>query len=332
MLRVTRRNWLRTAAAAASAAGMQAQAPDDLRKRLEPPSGRVSVVIDTDTYNEVDDQYALAWALLSPERIDVEAAYAAPFLNSRSKSAGDGMEQSYAEILRLLKFLNKTHERFAFRGANSFFTAPGKPVDSPAARDLIAKAMKPRRQPLYVVTLGTPVNVSSALLMEPKIREKIVVIWLGGTPHYWPTAKEFNLQQDLHAARVLFDSGVALVQIPATNVSEHLRTTIPELERFMKGRSALGDYLFEQFVEYYRAHTRGMEQPYAWSKVIWDISAIAWLLNPKWIPSEVVPAPSLTGEMKWQARPGAHPMRLATQVRRDPIFQDLFTKLARTSA
>ena len=38
----------------------------------------VDVVIDTDAYNEVDDQFAIAWALRSPERVNVEAVYAAP--------------------------------------------------------------------------------------------------------------------------------------------------------------------------------------------------------------------------------------------------------------
>ena len=34
--------------------------------RLAPPSDKVRVVLDTDTYNEVDDQFAVAHALLSP--------------------------------------------------------------------------------------------------------------------------------------------------------------------------------------------------------------------------------------------------------------------------
>jgi inosine-uridine nucleoside N-ribohydrolase len=41
--------------------------------------------------------------------------------------------------------------------------------------------------------------------MEPAIKEKIVVVWLGGTPQYWPSAREFNLRQDVIASQVLFD-------------------------------------------------------------------------------------------------------------------------------
>ena len=65
-------------------------------------SGKVRMVLDTDTYNEIDDQFAIVYALSSSDRLDVEAIYAAPFLSSRSKSTKDGMEKSYQEILKLL--------------------------------------------------------------------------------------------------------------------------------------------------------------------------------------------------------------------------------------
>ncbi|MCA1759464.1 MAG: hypothetical protein LC658_06820, partial [Bacteroidales bacterium] len=64
------------------------QQPDETfrLKQLEPPSGKLRMVLDTDTYNEVDDQFALAYAFLSNEKVELEAVYAAPFHNSRSAS------------------------------------------------------------------------------------------------------------------------------------------------------------------------------------------------------------------------------------------------------
>ena len=309
----------------------QTSAPADaaLRRMLEPPAGKVQVVIDSDTYNEIDDQYAVLYALLSPDRMDVEAIYAAPYLNDRSTSPSDGMEKSYQEILRLLKFLGRDSTGMVFRGSDRFMTGAAKPVESPAMRDLIAKAMKPRSSPLYVLTLGCPVNVSAAILTEPKIKDKIVVVWLGGTTHDWPSAREFNLFQDLHSSRVLFDSGVPLVQIPTKNVSEHLRTTLPEMEFWLKGKSRVCDYLYEQFVEYYKAHTKTSPRPYPWSKVIWDISTVAWVVNQKWIPSTLVASPLLTDGFRWQKQPGRHLIRVATDALRDQVFYDLFTKLAK---
>ena len=56
------------------------------------------MVLDTDTYNEVDDQFAVAYAMTA-EDIDVLAMTAAPFTNPRSVSPEDGMEKSYHELV-----------------------------------------------------------------------------------------------------------------------------------------------------------------------------------------------------------------------------------------
>lgn len=319
----TRREFL---AAATAVAAIPALSQNALEQRLAPPQGKVDAVLDSDTYNEIDDQFAVAYALRSTASMTIQAVYAAPFHNERASSAGDGMKKSYEEIERILRRLSVKSEGLAFAGSESFMKSAGAPVESPAARDLIARAMKPRQGPLYVLTIGAPTNVSSAILMEPKIKERIVVVWLGGQPYDWPTAREFNLQQDLHSSRVLHDSGVPLVNVPTRNVSEHLRTTVSEVERFLKGKSAIADYLASEFVAY--AKWKSPDQNVAWSKVIWDISAIAWIVNSKWVPTKVVPSPELTDNMTYRAGQNRHPVRVATGCNRDAIFSDMFRKLA----
>ena len=42
-------------------------------RRLRKPQGRVDVVIDTDTFNEIDDQYALSYLIRSDEKLDLKA-------------------------------------------------------------------------------------------------------------------------------------------------------------------------------------------------------------------------------------------------------------------
>ena len=39
-------------------------------KNLSVPTGMVDAVIDTDTFNEIDDQFAVSFMLLSKERIN----------------------------------------------------------------------------------------------------------------------------------------------------------------------------------------------------------------------------------------------------------------------
>ena len=73
-----------------------------LLRRLERPSGPVDVVLDTDTFNEVDDQFALSYLVKMADRLRLQAIYAAPFFNEKSTGPEDGMEKSYREILTLL--------------------------------------------------------------------------------------------------------------------------------------------------------------------------------------------------------------------------------------
>ncbi|NLM96647.1 MAG: nucleoside hydrolase, partial [Halanaerobiaceae bacterium] len=88
---------------------------------------------------------------------------------------------------------------------------------------------------------------------------------------------EFNLRQDIHASRFIFDCGVPLIHVPCYGVASYLITSVPELEYYQNGKNPLGDYL----VDIVRNYTDDL---FAWSKVIWDSSTIAWLVNPEWVP------------------------------------------------
>lgn len=287
-----------------------------LISRLQPPKPGCRMVLDTDTYNEIDDPYALIYALCSPE-VRLEAVYAAPFHNYRSSGPADGMERSYQEICKILELLGK--ERPVFRGSDRWLESLDQPVDSPAARDLIQRAMS-SEEPLYVAAIGAPTNVASAILMEPRILERIVVVWLGGAAAHMPSAREFNLYQDLRSSRILFDSGVPLIHLPCAGVVSHLSTSLPELERELSGKGPCGRYLLEI--------TRDiMAKEHNMSRVIWDISTIAWLVNADWCPSGLVPSPILTDQETYSTDIRRHLIRYVYYVRRDAIFQDLFGKM-----
>jgi inosine-uridine nucleoside N-ribohydrolase len=289
--------------------------------RLEPPKGLIRMVLDTDTYNEVDDQFALVYALQSPERLSVEAVYAAPFHNQRSAGPADGMERSHEEIMRVLDFSKLAPLDGVYKGSPGYLKTDNQPWESPTAADLVERALRGSPEdPLYVVAIGAITNVASAILLEPAIIERIVVVWLGGHALHWPHTREFNLMQDVPAAQVLFDCGVPLIQIPCMGVTTHLVTTIPELEFYLSGRSPIGDYLVEIVKGYEKDH-------FAWSKVIWDAAAIACLTNAAWVPTNLVPSPILTSDVTWSVDPARHLIRSASYVHRDPIFRDLFTKL-----
>jgi inosine-uridine nucleoside N-ribohydrolase len=293
---------------------------------LTPPTGRVRVVMDTDTFNEIDDQFAIVQMLLSPDRLDVEAIYAAPFFNKRSTGPGHGMELSYEEILRLLDRLGRSADGLVHRGVTEYVGPAKEPRAAAAVDDLIARARAGSPDnPLYVVAIGAISNVASALLTAPDIVDRTVVVWLGGHALEWPHTVEFNLKQDVGGAQVLFDCGVALVHVPCRGVTTHLRSSVPEIERYVEPHGRIGAFLAER----YKGHS---DNHVGWSKEIWDMAAVAWLLDPSWCPSVIVPSPVLTNQMTWSVDRTRHPVRYVTYVDRDPILRDFFIKLARFAA
>ena len=296
-----------------------------LEKQLRRPQGSIDVVLDTDAYNEIDDQYAIAYLLASQPKLRTEAIYAAPFFNNRSTSPEDGMEKSYQEILNITSLCNREDiHKVTYRGSTRYLSDENTPVESDAARDLIARAMTHSSEnPLYVLAIGAITNVASALLMETAIAERIVVVFLGGHAHHLPPEPEFNMMQDIAAGRVVFGSGAPLVQLPCWGVVSHLTTTEPELRHHIKGKSPLGDYLYE-VTSKTAVHDGGNE---CWSRVIWDISAVAWLLSEDFVQDATIPAPIPAYDNGYVNDPRRHIMKVAYHVNRDKIFKDLFEKI-----
>lgn len=290
-------------------------------QRLQHPARKVRIVLDTDTYNEIDDQFAVTYALLAPEHLQVEALYAAPFYNELSDGPADGMEKSYQELLKIRAIFGR-EEIPVFRGATDYLPAANLPYKSDAAQDLVERAMASAPEdPLYVLAIGAITNVASALLMEPQIADRIVIVWLGGHDFHWSHTKEFNLCQDLHASRLIFDCGAPVVLAPCLGVSSHLTTSLSELADYVKDEGQIGRYLYDTY-------KRCADDHYGYSRVIWDISVVAWLVNPQWCLSSLVPSPYISDECRWSVDTSRHLIRKIDYFHRDAIFQDLFRRIA----
>ena len=353
-------------------------------QRLALPGGRLRVVVDTDAANEIDDQFALAWVLLSLDRFALEGVYAAPFsfahrrqemirarqardnpsaaspsdlallhnyadriagyenkgwaLETMSLAAFDppdvGMERSYVEILTVFEKLRMPPDGLVFRGTPGYLASPAQAHSSEAVEHLIRTARKGTdADPLYVLALGCVTNIACALLLAPDIIDKVVVVWTSGYPSHAPqTNDSFNLEQDMVASTVLLDSGVPLVYLPGYQVGAQLRLSLPEMETYVRGRGAIGDYLFQLFTHNPLWEFAGIDSFYAHSWVIWDVINVAWLLNPAWVPSAIVPTPVLGSDRRWRQAAGRHPMREGYAVARDAIFRDFFRKLEKAPA
>lgn len=285
------------------------------------------IIIDSDAYNEIDDQYAVAYALRCAEKVEVLSVNAAPFLNCRSASAKDGMERSFLELKKIIAMTDSSLHIPVYKGSTSFLQDKKTPVFSDAAQNIINTAKSMQGEPLYVVAIGAITNVASALLIAPEIAEKIVVIWLGGNRHDWKNNEEFNLKQDVASAQVVFESGVALIQVPCMGVASAFLTTLPELRACLGEKNELCDYLLAESEEYSKID--GGEDWFGWSKIIWDVLAIAVLTKTDSMDIQMIKTPKLTDDKKWIEQVDSKEMLIVTYVYRDPIYIDCFRRLGK---
>ena len=296
-------------------------------KNLLPPDGNVDVVLDTDTYNEVDDQFAIAYMLNSPE-LNPVAIYAAPFFNDKSTGPEDGMEKSYDEIFHILKLAERTDMNDkVYKGAREYLKDEKTPVVSPAAEHLCKTAMNySPEKPLYVVAIGAITNVASAIIMHPEIIDRIVIVWLGGHAEWMNDTREFNMLQDVAAARVIFGCGAPLVQLPCGGVVDRFVTSESELRHWLYGKNKLCDYLVDNACAAANSYASGRP----WTRVIWDVTAVAWLLNDgsRFMTSRIIPALIPEYDNHYGYDYSRHNMRVVTWINRDRLFEDLFGKLS----
>ena len=293
-------------------------------KNLSVPTGRVDVVLDTDAFNEIDDQFAIAYLLRWQEKLNTKAIYAAPFYNDNATGPKDGMEKSYLEIRKLLEMMGTDVP--TFRGSERFLPSEEDAVLSPAAADLAERAnsYSPER-PLYVVAIGAITNVASAILLNPKVTENTVVVWLGGHGYHYSDTAEFNMRGDIAAARVVMGSGVPFVQLPCMGVVSEFRISEPELRTWLLGKNPLADYLARNTIAAAERYAKGKP----WTRVIWDVTAVAWLLNEedRFMKSRLVPLRRPGSDSLYGQPEGENLVRYVYHIRRDALMENLIQKL-----
>ncbi len=283
-----------------------------------------NVILDTDAYNEVDDQFCIAYCMRAAS-IKLLSINAAPFLNNRSASAGDGMEKSYHEIFKVMKLVDPDASIPVYRGSGSFLPDRNTPVASDAADNIINTVMQ-SKEPVIVLAIGAITNVASALLKCPELAQKTAVVWLGGNAHHAPHNREFNLYQDVAAAQVVFDSGVPLLQVPCAGMCTEFVTSVPELSYHLSGKNALCDYLVENVAE----ECAGYPTPVA-GRIIWDVTAAAALICPQYCKIVQLPRPIVTTDLHYAFDSAREHYLYVRSIDRDRVYNDLFEKLTQSN-
>lgn len=279
---------------------------------------KINLILDTDTYNECDDQFALSYLIKSKNVFNIEAITVAPYSHkARNVSVKDGQELSYNEILKICNWLNFETNNRVFKGSMDYIQN-GYDETNDAVNKIIEIALKNNKT--YILGIGAITNIALAIKKEPKIVKKIEIIWLGGNELSYNDNLEYNFRQDVEAVKIVFESKVKLTILPCKNIISELRIDINTLKKYLENKSELCNYLIKRF---YNDGYHGIQE----SRVIWDISVIAYMINKKWFKTKQISCPNVRENTSYEVTNNKHNITFVTKLNRNKIYEDLFNKL-----
>ena len=231
------------------------------------------------------------------------------------------------EIKKILSLIGGEAESIpVYRGSTLPLRDEYTPVESEAAQKIVEMSQNySEEKPLYIVAIGAITNVASAILLDPSIINRIVVVWLGANAHHYPNNSEFNLNGDVAAARAVMKSKVPFVSLPCVGVVSAFTTSEPELRHWLSGKSTLCDYLVENTVSAAEKYAKGRP----WTRVIWDVCAVGWLVGgERFMRSDLRNIRLPDYHHGYEAERPNLSMRYVYEIKRDVLMEDLFHKLS----
>jgi inosine-uridine nucleoside N-ribohydrolase len=232
------------------------------------------VIIDADTANEVDDLFAITRALLEPSW-DILVLNATQWQASQW-AAPNSMEASYRLNLVLLGYLQKQNIKVCRGSINRMFDWGDKAQHSEAAYEIIKRAHQMADgEKLPVITLGALTNVASAILIDPSIRPKIAVYWLGSSFNFEkqkPKHIDFNSVMDIQAVDILITSDVEMHIIP-NNTAAKMKVKRADAVEQLAGKHAVTDFLLRYWEQHLDASLN--------ERTLWDLALIGAIIFPE---------------------------------------------------
>lgn len=308
---------------------------------FRPPAGpRFRVISDNDYAGDPDGLFQLAHHLLSPS-VDVRAVIAShlavgdPF-DSSGRSAANGA----AAARRIVELVGPTGTTPVVAGSEAPLTGR-EPVPSAAAELIVAEAMRTdTAMPLFVVFGAGLTELASAYLMEPAIADRLTAVWIGGPEHSAlgavppPGAMpvEYNLNIDLIAAQVVFDSPLPLWQVPRNAYRECI-ASMSELVLRVRSRGEIGRHLHQALVDLFDRvvpHGLNMGEVYVLGDsplVLLTALQTGFEADPASSGYNLLPRPRIADDGSYRSRSDGAPLRVYSGLDVRLMLEDLYAKL-----
>ena len=206
---------------------------------------RARVIIDNDFAGDPDGLFQLAHHVLCPsvEVVQVIASRLPEAMVSPDRDVVAEGAEAADEVLSLSGSALR-----AVRGSRTAVGSPGKPSSSAATESIIREAMRDDTDvPLFYAAGGALTELATAYLAEPRIAERLTLVWIGGHGYDSPAdGPEFNTGTDLVAAQVVFRSPIPIWQVPEPTYAQCL-VSWAELYRDIAPSGPLGRYLVDRW-------------------------------------------------------------------------------------
>jgi inosine-uridine nucleoside N-ribohydrolase len=287
---------------------------------IPPKNERMRVIIVSDVTNEIDDVWAIALAVLSPERFEIEGIIGSNYDHTHDGIGPKSIKESVDEALTILEKAGMKGKIPVYAGAHPM-QYEFAPSNAEGVDFIIERAMAGTPDnPLWIISLGCPTDAASAYLKEPAIQDKVIMFWHARTENTWPyRAHNYNIKGDIHASRMMFHSPLPLVLF---DTGTHLSAgTMEESEEFVKPYGKLGNFLYN-----YR-----LKEP-SWSgttKGYFDLGDIAALIDPDIAKWEEINCPTVTTYMDYNFYKTNGKILRCYDIDRDKAFQLLYDRLKR---
>lgn len=245
---------------------------------------RQQVIVDMDIGDDIDDSFALALLLQSPdiEIVGITTAWGDTALRGQllermlreTGHAGIPVAQGIASTGNPQPF---TQARYARRG---------KPQPALPAVDFLLDQIKRQPGKITLLALGPLTNVGAAIERDAATFGKLKqVVMMGGSVRTGyrksqyvparPADKEYNIASEVKGAQRLFTSGVPIVMMPVD--STQIRLDEVERNALLGHGSPITDALalmYHQWIDAYQPWSSNMPS-------LFDVVPVAWLIDPK---------------------------------------------------
>lgn len=299
---------------------------------------RIRIIIDNDFGGDPDGLFALAHHLLSPS-VEIKA-----IIGSKQYDGGfydyPGSATHAAEMAKeLLAAMNLEKKYTVLEGSNTGLKDTLTPAVSEGAKAIVQEAMKDDKKPLFVVCGAGLTNIASAYLMEPKIAERIILVWIGGTEYdglAWPPPGadkkwEYNTGIDVKAVQVIFNqSNIPIWQVPR-NAYRQCLTSYAELKYKLKPAGKTGTYLLGRLEDLMKRADRKLGEAYVLGDsplVLLTALQSSWEVDPSSSKYVFKECPGVSDIGIFELNPIGRNIRVYDIIDTRLMFEDFFAKLA----